>query len=507
MNRIILSIFFICIVYAGNAITVNPNAKFIVLPGTEVGMVSNARKITLQIYAHVQDLKIYVSGGMQLSLDSNIYSTSLIISPSSITSNVNIYIRNAPTISNKVFKEQVVFVHNNLDTSFNRIYILSSSMPSDSFYTMLTWNTRWLGDPGSCNCDTAAQIRNIQTILKEVQPDITALQEVVYVNRVAELASEMGSNFSSNFSTFCSFALSVSDADYAGGQKLAYIYNNNLFESVKTYGMFLSTTSTVGTGNTSPYYYFSSGRFPFVMMLKNKQTNDTVTAINIHAKASGGNSDYLRRQAGAVLIADSLNTYYQNRNMVLLGDYNDFLEGTTATSQSISPYQYLLNTSLTGISLPSLYPNATTYPSISNSLIDNYAMSNKLFPAYVPGSFTILDPLSKAFWDYTDSVSDHYPAMVYIKKNFTNTATNEATLPSENKFHKIIIHVEQNIIYGQLPLDLQQVDFYLYDLMGNIICQKQKAGSLRIDGTDYAKGLYILRVDSKFGTQTIKLSL
>ncbi|QLH44372.1 MAG: hypothetical protein HWD58_01315 [Bacteroidota bacterium] len=54
---------------------------------------------------------------------------------------------------------------------------------------------------------------------------------------------------------------------------------------------------------------------------------DTLILANIHAKASATITDYNRRLCGAQWMTDNLNALFPNRKRLIVGDYNDYLEG------------------------------------------------------------------------------------------------------------------------------------------------------------------------------------
>jgi trimeric autotransporter adhesin len=487
------------------AITVVPSTKFVVLSGTQVAQTTPARRIALQINSHALDLSVNTTGVLEVSLDSINFSANLQIPPSNINIIQNLYIRAKPVLKDKVFKEQVFFVHNITDTSFNRIYVQGSSMVADSFYTVLSWNTKWFGDPFGCSCDTAVQLRNIKNILLEIIPDVIALQEVVNVSNVVGVANSLGPNYSSNFSTYCSFALNVSDPDFAEGQKLAYIYNNKLFNSISTFGLCKSTTSTIGTNSGSPYSTFSSGRFPYAMLSTIQSTGDTILFLNLHAKAGATNSDYYRRESGAVLIADSVLTQHQNKQVMLLGDYNDLLEGTIVNTQSNSPYAYLLSNGFNGLSLPSLYPNTSTYVSIANSLIDNLAVNKKMMSNYASGTVTVLNQLPSAFFNYDDSISDHVPVMAYYRK-YNNAAP--TSIASISDLHEsIFLAYTGNKISAIFPTSVHSFKYKLIDMQGKTILYEQNVSHLELETNNFISGIYILQITWEGKDFFIKISI
>lgn len=74
---------------------------------------------------------------------------------------------------------------------------------------------------------------------------------------------------------------------------------------------------------------------------------------------------------------------------MVIGDYNDYLEGSMVAGNINSPYKYFLDNGFTGISLPSKYPGQSTYVGSTDHIIDNVACTPILYNKYIDSSFYI----------------------------------------------------------------------------------------------------------------------
>jgi hypothetical protein len=242
------------------------------------------------------------------------------------------------------------------------------------------------------------------------------------------------------------------------------------------------------------YYYFSSGRFPYFLTLEDKVSNQPLYVMNIHAKAGTNPSDFSRRTSSAITIRDSILSDYKNKELVLIGDFNDKLEGSI-TSNTYSSYYYLLTSAMKGISLPSKYPNKTTYV-WNASIIDNICATPSLYNNFT-GSFTILDKVvNNTFTNYGNSTSDHYPVVAYFKRNLSFPVSIPTTHKTENLFTAnlstatAVINANENSTY------------YLYNSLGTLI----EKGSFKQNKILYkpTNGLCILVLSNNLGRKTYK---
>ncbi len=317
-----------------------------------------------------------------------------------------------------------------------------TSLSREKTLEVVNWNVDWFGkeeipvtDPGPWGpLNEAVQERNVKTIIKNLDADVYAFEEVVDTARFKRLIDTLGgpSVWGYAFSDFCSGATSPTSPFYAGGQKLGFIYRKANISNMSTRGM-LRTSANYD----SAYKYWSSGRFPYLMHAD--VTLGTVTQpvdfIVIHAKANTGTDaekidSYRRRKLGLQELKDSLDAHFANSNLILLGDFNDDLDRTiapiTSGPDTVSSYNYLIAdstdaNSYKSITLPLSLLNLRSTVTNAN-VIDHQVISNEMNVFYMPGTASIRTDVTGLVAPspvlYADSTTDHYP--IYARYNFLN---------------------------------------------------------------------------------------
>ncbi|MBL7766540.1 MAG: choice-of-anchor J domain-containing protein [Chitinophagaceae bacterium] len=437
-------------------------------------------------------LTVTAPSPFQLSKDGITYASQLTYTSGISGLMQNVFVRTAPTVADKVYRKEISFALGSVPLG-EKVYVLGTSLPDQQTLQVANWNMRWFGDPSFCGCDTNLARLNATQVLKDMQADVYCLQEVVNINQLAQITSSLGSNYQYAVAPFGSGATSTSSFNYPGCQKLAYIYNTSKIQNLGTFGLLASTYPA----DTSAYYCFSSGRYPFIMKAKLllNGNSDTVIIANIHSKAGSTTADYQRRQCGVQHMTDSLNALFPGKKVLVIGDYNDYLEGTPVSGQTVTPYQYLLSNNYQGITLPSHYPGQSTYTGTTDHMIDNVVCSNALFPSYADSSCFIFTEPEKYLTDFANTTSDHYPMMSYFHFNFpAPTSVDESVTQSRigliNPSSDLILFTSSGSVD-------QEVAVTVYDMTGQRI-QNVKLGSLngltRIPVSGLSAGLYLVDI-------------
>ncbi|HVG41853.1 MAG TPA: T9SS type A sorting domain-containing protein, partial [Chitinophagaceae bacterium] len=204
----------------------------------------------------------------------------------------------------------------------------------------------------------------------------------------------------------------------AGLQKQALVYKTSVVSNV-TSRLILSSSSTASTN-------WSSGRFPLLVTADVSKNGGTASAVNfivVHAKANTGSTaeqieSYNRRKAGIQELKDTLDAFFANDEIIILGDYNDDLDRTiapTTGADTVSSYQVLIAdstdaNSYRAVTLPlSLFKqqSTTSFPDV----IDHVTISNELAQNYLALSATIYSDIAAlaGITNYAATTSDHFP--------------------------------------------------------------------------------------------------
>ncbi|GAA4456657.1 hypothetical protein GCM10023189_26210 [Nibrella saemangeumensis] len=309
----------------------------------------------------------------------------------------------------------------------------STTLTRDQTLDIATWNMEFFGaDAGVINCPTGPlpyndmgpvnenlQQTNGTAVLNKLNADIIAVQEMSDVSRLqAAVAAMPGSysyicsdRFSYYFQDECTQVPSGNPPTVFGptslAQKVCVIYNT------ATVTPLLAETQALldGAYNYPTGNGWSSGRLPFLFVAD--ATIDGITkrihVVNIHAKSGSATSDYDRRKQDILDLKAVLDANYPNANLILLGDYNDKLNGSIATGK-VSTYEPFVSdvTGYSALTTPLENQGCSTFNS-SSSFIDHMIVSNDLARAYVTNTAYVLQPLSIP--NYANTTSDHNPVV------------------------------------------------------------------------------------------------
>jgi hypothetical protein len=274
---------------------------------------------------------------------------------------------------------------------------------------VVAWNVEWFGSTSNGPSDEAQQERNVVKVLRYLDADIYGLVEIVDTARLRRVRDSLGPNWAYTITPYGSGNTTGTGNGWLTAQKLAFLYNTDLFSNVRARG-FLRNSSTA-------YTNWASGRFPWLLQATvtiNNVSRD-INFIVIHGKAGDTPTDYQRRRDGSQEMKDSLDQYYSTTNNIIIGDYNDALNTTICVGcgTNISSYSALVVDSLDAdhyrsITLPLGNMGQTTMTNFPN-VIDNHVISNELMTYYIPGSAQIRTDVVNQVSNYANTTSDHYP--------------------------------------------------------------------------------------------------
>jgi endonuclease/exonuclease/phosphatase family metal-dependent hydrolase len=355
------------------------------------------------------DFTLTSTAPFSISKDGITFASQLLYAPAEVQSAKTVWVRCAPTASGENYSNSILFQSGTW--SDNKVMLSANSIipaPSQDTLKIVNWNIEWFG--GSLGpADDNLQQQNVETVLKNINADIYAVQEVVSASRLQAVVNQMPGYALIVGDNFCSNGVQVSSC--VSAQKLAYIYNTNKVNLIKHYPVLRS-----GSANAS--YNWSSGRFPYLMEADVTINGSTrrMVLVNVHAKANTSDFilSYNRRKAGAAELRDSLNAQYGSSHIILLGDLNDDLDKTITTQiapDTTTSWIDFKNDPI-NFSLPSLalslarIPSTASYPDI----IDHAILSNEMNAVYVNGSARILRTQVESWIpSYSTTTSDHFP--------------------------------------------------------------------------------------------------
>lgn len=357
--------------------------------------------------------------------------------------------------------------------------------PNMATFKITNWNTEWLGCTSFGPTDETLQLNNVASAMLAMNSDIFCLQEVT--NTITD-------------ATFTSLVSLLGNDQWEGRlvpattgdceQRQGIIYKK---ASVQFVSSSLLSTGNAAQGN-SYYYNWSGGRFPAVYHVNLIAGANLVpfSIINIHAKSEDGDAaSYTRRLGGSEGLKAILDgTSYNTKRFILIGDFNDYLIGTTSTACgcTVSPYQNFMNDTAN-------YTAATQYLNgyhWNHELIENIMFSNELSTNYVPNSAAQEVAAIQGITNYFNTTSDHVPVSAGFQ--FSTLANPEFAL--ENG-----LRIFPNPVQDELRLEdieLEDNTVAIYDITGRqVLSTKMNANTVNV--STLPSGVYILKSGNRSG--------
>jgi len=287
----------------------------------------------------------------------------------------------------------------------------SAQAGADTALRIVNWNIEWFGSTQNGPYYKDLQETNVKKVLRYLDAHLYALTEIVDTMRLRRVTDSLGKNFAYVISDFTSLAPTMQYANWATGQKLAFIYRKDVFSNVRVRGLMRSSGAA--------YSNFATGRFPYLLnanvYFNGRKRN--ISFVVIHAKAGATSSDYTRRYNGVVELKDTLDTYFKNHPTLLLGDFNDDLDRTIVYSapSALSSYDPLIKDSVgplayKALTLPLSYAGENSTLNYSD-VIDHQVANGRMDSMYIRGSAAIRKDVVSVVPDYitAQNTSDHWP--------------------------------------------------------------------------------------------------
>ncbi|MEM9996172.1 MAG: endonuclease/exonuclease/phosphatase family protein [Bacteroidota bacterium] len=361
-----------------------------------------------------------------------------------------------------------------------------------------TWNIEWLGDTDNGPTNEQLQQDRAIAVLGQSDIDLWCLQEVSSTSAFNNILATLGDGYAGVLSTD------------SGRQRLAYVYKTDVVQNL-------------GTENVLTQFDFEfAGRPPLQMRARVLTQEDggtiqtDVRVLCFHAKAFSDVASYNRRVAASEALKNySDNLAAINTRVLLLGDYNDELGGSTSGSRP-SPYANFVEDD--GYVFASADLDASNTPTFcgnssctSGSTLDHIAFTDNLAGPYVEGSGNRYDELLGALPGYTFTVSDHLPVFARFDFGTSVSADDDATpsrfaldAPFPNPF------TAAASVRFALPSAVP-VDLAVFDALGRRVATlasgPRPAGphTVTLDGGALPPGLYLVRLTAGDQSATRRL--
>ncbi len=322
------------------------------------------------------------------------------------------------------------------------LLITGESIPieDNNTFKIMTWNVEHFGCVGNAPYDDELQMNNVASVILSLNPDIICLQEVTQsydyptINSlISILGNEWGGDIAAGYSFDCS-------------QNQGVIYKKS---KVRYESSYLLSSGNSSHGNTY-YYNWAGGRYPALYNFNLIVGSELipVSIVNIHAKAMADEDSYIRRKGaseGLKAILDD--NQYNTKKLIIIGDFNDYLIGSSCSSCGNSPYENFVNDNGNYMGLSqNLQDNGCVY---YPSTIDNIIISNELFENYVANSTMQETALMQSVSDYCSTTSDHLPVSALLRFSASIGIEDNSYFKNEN-----ILQIYPNPVIDELKIDV-----------------------------------------------------
>ncbi len=357
-------------------------------------------------------------------------------------------------------------------------------------FKITNWNTEWLG------CETFGpenedlQINNVADAMLAMNSDIYCLQEVSNTSSnpsIETLVSLMGS---------AQWGGAIAPANTGDcNQRQAIIYKKSKVQLVSASEML---NGNAAQGN-SYYYNWSSGRYPalYNVNLIAGSTLIPVSLVNIHAKAEDGNpTSYTRRKGGSEGLKALLDgSNYNTKNVIVIGDFNDYLIGTTseACNCNDSPFKNFMNDQANYTGITSNITDADTSWGL-HPIIENIIISNELDDNYITSSALQEEAIAETIGGFYYNTSNHLPVTALFQ---FSTLSNTEFAKAQTSF-TLYPNPAKNYVNIDIAENVNDNEVIVYDLTGRQVLS-QKLSSNTINVSALPAGIYILKIDNITG--------
>ena len=380
---------------------------------------------------------------------------------------------------------------------------------TDATLDVASWNVEFFGttsptDRADTSPNDAVQYERVRAVLLESQIDVWGLQEVSDGDDFETLRASLVADGYDGV-----LGPNVSSPNQPFDQKLAFIYDTSVLSNVTSATLFEGQSAPFRGGTRSVDFLFA-GRLPLELRATvsvGGLTRD-VRFITIHAKASGDPESYDRRAAAADVLrgyTDGLEA--QGESVVILGDFNDLLTGSTRGTTFSSPYQgFVTDPDYTAATLTTEQAGLATFCGSRDSCSGDSTIDHILFTTasltFVPADgnpqFQRYGELLDGITQYTATTSDHLPVLANL--------TLEAPVAGEGTPQPALalLAAAPNPFRGRTQLRFRldapgDVSLEVFDTLGRRVASLAGAFGpgehpVPLDGAALAPGTYLVRL-------------
>jgi endonuclease/exonuclease/phosphatase family metal-dependent hydrolase/uncharacterized protein YdeI (BOF family) len=356
--------------------------------------------------------------------------------------------------------------------------------PKTETFDVVTWNIEWFGDSGRGPDDEDLQLRNVLEVVRTIDADLYAFQEIADEARFEALDDSLD-----QFRGFI--------ANFSQNQKTAYLFRHSVIDSLDSGLLREQQEGFDWAGGRYPLY------FEFDVNIEGQSMR--VFSYNIHAKAFDDQESYERREGAAKSLKRYLDERRRTNNVLFLGDFNDMLTESTYRGE-ISPYiNFIQDDHYFPLTLSLEEQGFISFLAGNfNSMIDHIVSTRILTDIHIDGAQRVEN--TGYIGSFVSTTSDHAP--VWTRFDFTE--------PFEDDFEEIPDEFVVGPNYPNpfntgtiIPLTLDrttEITVAVFDVTGRevaVLVEEQlfTAGThdLRFEGDGLSSGVYFYRVNLATG--------
>jgi hypothetical protein len=388
-----------------------------------VGSNSPGQAVTFKAIGS-QDVSITPPNGYQLSMDNVSFTTSsFLIDQATAAAGTTFYVRFSPTEKALKIEGNVSVTAEGLNKDI--VSVTGSSFPKAETFDIACYNLAFFGSNSTNTAtpeDVATKVANISTVMQHLNSDVIGIEEMSNDDALAQLMATLP-GYAPVISNRWSYSFNPPDPTFPP-QKIGFIYNTatmSLSEDEPPRVMFESMYDSARLNllghrladypTGTPSSFWASGRLPYIATFNATVdgASKKIRVIVIHAKSGGDTDGYVRRQYDVKVLKDSLDAFYSNDKVIIVGDYNDRVVTSIFTGHS-SSYQPFVddNSNYDILTQPLDAAGRASFPGDAG-MIDHITITNDLINEYISNSTDIEDARTYIPNYNATTGSDHLP--------------------------------------------------------------------------------------------------
>jgi endonuclease/exonuclease/phosphatase family metal-dependent hydrolase len=348
-------------------------------------------------------------------------------------------------------------------------------VPRSATFEAVTWNIENFGSDSDAPDSDALQLAGALEVMRTIDADLYGVQEIADEALFRALVDSLD-GYRGFLAPFTSFT--------AVQQRTGFVYKMATIDSVSSGLLFTSGDNPFGPT-------WANGRWPFGFTFDATIDGETrrVSAVVIHAKATQSVEDRNRRERDSELLKSYLDANWDERNVIVLGDFNDDIDESNVNSLP-SPYANFTSDADDWRFVTASLSDREVPTQSGGTTIDHILISNELFDEYFIGTERAENV--SYVGSFLSTVSDHYPVWVRFDLGSTVSA------PPGAQASLVVTEPRPNPARGTFALSVSApAEVRLFDALGREVRRvATPGGAVAIEADGLPAGVYLVRVET-----------